>query len=300
MIASKQVRFATAIPGVVSAFASALTRFMIFLAAITASAGTAQAETVYRFSPINQYGVNLTAAYWNPIINYVSERSGIKLELKIGRTSADTLSFILAREVEFAFTNHLFSPEREKIGWKVFGTRQVPPVKAEIVVPADSPITDLAQLTGKEVAFSGPEAMLGYKFPYAQLMSRNIKIVPVFAGNHDGAFSQLYSGKVAAAGALSQLAEGYAQREGKTFRVLWASEPMPELALMVAPQVPPADAKAIADAFFALAKDPKGRQLIHKVSETVGMSADVFFVPAQGSEYDAYRRFYQSVPVGLH
>ena len=40
-------------------------------------------NTVYRFSPVNQYDINLTAAYWNPIINYVSEKSGVKLSLKI-------------------------------------------------------------------------------------------------------------------------------------------------------------------------------------------------------------------------
>jgi phosphonate transport system substrate-binding protein len=44
----------------------------------------------YRFSPVNQYGINLTAEYWNPIINYVSDQSGVKLQLRIARTSADT------------------------------------------------------------------------------------------------------------------------------------------------------------------------------------------------------------------
>ena len=46
----------------------------------------------YSFSPVNQYGIALTAGYWNPIIAYVSEKSGVKLNLKIGRTSADTTS----------------------------------------------------------------------------------------------------------------------------------------------------------------------------------------------------------------
>ena len=27
------------------------------------------ADKGYRFSPVNQYGINLTAEYWNPIIN---------------------------------------------------------------------------------------------------------------------------------------------------------------------------------------------------------------------------------------
>ena len=81
----------------------------------------------YNFSPVNQFDINLTAAYWNPIIAYVSEKSGVKLNLKIGRTSADTTSYVLAKEVEFIFTNHLFSPERDQLGWKVVARRQTPP-----------------------------------------------------------------------------------------------------------------------------------------------------------------------------
>src|SRR5690349_1675837 len=107
----------------------------------------------YRFSPVNQFDINLTAAYWNPIIQYVADKSGVKLSLKIGRTSADTTAYVLTQEVEFVFSNHLFSPEREQLGWKVFGRRQMPAVQGQIVVPADSPITDLAQLKGEEVAF---------------------------------------------------------------------------------------------------------------------------------------------------
>lgn len=33
-------------------------------------------ETPYRFSPVNQWDINNTAAYWNSIIRYVSDKSG--------------------------------------------------------------------------------------------------------------------------------------------------------------------------------------------------------------------------------
>jgi phosphonate transport system substrate-binding protein len=115
---------------------------------------------------------------------------------------------VLAQEVEFVFTNHLFSPEREQLGWKVFGRRLTPPVHGQILVPADSPITDLAQLQGKEIAFPGPEALVAYKFPSAQLIARKVEARTVFGGNMDGALAQMFSGKVAAVGANSQLAEG--------------------------------------------------------------------------------------------
>jgi phosphonate transport system substrate-binding protein len=268
-------------------------------ALLGATAARAEDEPVYRFSPVNQYGINLTAAYWNPIIAYVSDKSGVKLQLKIGRTSADTTAYVLAQEVEFIFSNHLFSPEREQLGWKVFGRRLTPPVHAQVVVPADSPVTDLAQLAGKDVAFPGPEALVAYKMPAAQLMARKIDFKTVFGGNMDGAFAQLISGKVAAVGANSQLVDGYTKREGRKFRVLWQSGPLHDLALMSAAKVPEKVQKAVAAAFLGMHTDPKGRQILEQASQQVGLNAEAYFLPSDGSEYGAYREFYRSAPPSL-
>ena len=257
-------------------------------------------QPVYNFSPVNQYDISLTAAYWNPIIAYVSEKSGVKLNLKIGRTSADTTSYVLAKEVEFVFSNHLFSPEREQLGWKVFGRRNTPTVQGQIVVPADSPITDLAQLKGQEVAFAGPEAFIVYKVPYANLLAKNIDVKVVFAGNQNAAFAQLFAGKVVAAGGNSQLVEGYTRREGKKFRVLWSSEPFQDLALMASSKVPEPEARKVAAAFIDMYKDPKGRDILHQASKEVGLPNDAYFVPATAADYAAYKRFYQNAPTSLH
>lgn len=276
------------------------------LASVTAllsagvTGGVLAQEASYHFSPVNQYDIQLTAAYWNPIIAYVSQKSGVKLNLKIGRTSADTTSYVLAKEVEFVFSNHLFSPEREKLGWTVFARRQTPALQGQIVVPEDSSVTDIAQLRGKEVVFAGPEAMIIYKVPYAYLLSKGIEIKPIFAGNQNAAFAQLFSGKVVASGGNSQLVEGYAKREGKKFRVLWSSEAFQDLALMVASKVPEKDAKAVAAAFIGMATDPKGKDILHEASQLVGLPADAAFVTASGADYAAYRRFYQSAPAILY
>jgi len=264
------------------------------------SAAWAQdSNAVYHFSPVNQYGINLTAAYWNPIIAYVSGKSGVKLQLKIGRTSADTTAFVLAQEVEFIFSNHLFSPEREQLGWKVLARRLTPPVHGQLIVPADSAITELGQLAGKDVAFPGPEALIAYKFPAAQLMARKVEFKTVFGGNMDGALAQLFSGKVAAVGANSQLAEGYAKREGKKYRVLWSSPALHDLALMSSAKVPDKVQRAVAAAFIGMHKDPAGRDILEQASKQVGLSAEANFIASDGSEYSAYRDFYRSAPATL-
>lgn len=268
-------------------------------ALFSAGAALAQEAGSYRFSPVNQANLQVAASYWNPIIAYVSEKSGVKLSLKLGRTSADTTAYVLAQEVEFVFTNHLFSPEREKLGWKVFGRRLTPALHSQIVVPADSPIKDLAQLEDKDVAFPGPEAFIAYKVSYAQLLSRKINVRSVFGGNMDGAFAQLFSGKAAAVGANSQLVEGYAKREGRKFRVLWSSEPFHDLALMVSSKVPEKDQQAVARAFTTMHKDPRGLDILNQVSQLVGLSAEAHFIASDGSEYEPYRRFYQTAPAQL-
>jgi phosphonate transport system substrate-binding protein len=260
---------------------------------------SAQDTSTYRFSPVNQYGIELTAKYWNPIIDYVSKKSGVKLQLKIGRTSADTTAYVLANEVEFVFSNHLFSPDRDGLGWKVFGRRQTPPIHSQIVVLADSSIKSLDQLANQEVAFPGPEALVAYKFSYAQLMNKHVPVQVVFGGNMDGAFAQLASGKAKAVGANSQLTEGWSKREGKPVRVLWQSEPLHDLALMAAKSVPDKDLQAVSKAFLGMSRDSEGQKILADAAQLVKLPASTGFVVSSGAEYTAYRNFYQTAPASL-
>ena len=273
------------------------TRSFLFSAFLSLGlAGMANAQNAdkprFEFSPVNQYGLQLTAGYWNPIIAYVSRVSGVELVLKIGRTSNDTTSYVLAQEVDFAFTNHLFSPSRTAMRWTVLARRDSPPVRGQIAVLEESPIRSLAELKDKEVGFPGPEAFIAYKVPLAHLLASNIPVRVVFGGNMDSAFTQLMSGKVSAVGANSQLIEGFTEREKQKLRILWSSEPFNDLALMVSPRVPPAQARAVRDAFVGMLSDPAGRAILGKASNTVGIRNVAGFIPADERDYASYLRFY--------
>lgn len=259
----------------------------------------AAAQQPYRFSPVNQWDIAKTAAYWNPIIQYVSDKSGVPMQLKIGRTSADTTAFVLAQEVEFVFTNHLFSPERQKLGWKVFGRRVAPAVRGQIVVPADSPVTRLEQLRDQEVAFAGPEAFIGYKVPSAHLISLGIPVKNVFAGNQNAAFVQLFSGRANAVGSNSMLVEGYAAREKRAFRVLWQSDEFHDLALMASSKVPEPQVRAVASAFLGMHNDSVGRKVLESASREVSLTVNDHFIPASAADYRSYLTWFERAPVNL-
>ncbi|WP_268800408.1 phosphate/phosphite/phosphonate ABC transporter substrate-binding protein [Pseudomonas huanghezhanensis] len=269
---------------------------IIVLSFVLSDLAVAEDLKVYNFSPVNQYNLNLSAGFWNPIIRYVSEKSGVNLTLKLGRTSSDTTSYVLAQEVDFAFTNHLFSPEREKMGWKVFGRRDAPSLEGQIVVPADSPIHSLSELEGKEIVYPGPEAFIAYKVTSLELVKKGINTFTVFAGNMDGAFSQLLSGKAQAMGVNSQLVSGYTEREGKSFRVLWSSSSFNDLALMASPRVSEKELDAVASAFFNMQHDAYGSKILLEAAELVHAPTPVTFIPATEADYASYRDFYNSLP----
>jgi len=268
-------------------------------ALLVTQSAVAAPPACYNFSPVNQFNVQVSASFWNPIISYVSARSKVCMKLKLGRTSADTTSFVLAREVDFAFTNHLFSPDREKMGWTVFGRRNSPPVHAQIVVPADSPIRDIKELAGAAVSFPGPEALVAYKVNYAQLLRADIPINVVFAGNQDAAFTQLFAGMVKAVGANSQLVANWRGREGSAFRVLWSSAPFNDLALMASPRVPADQVRAVANAFLTMHSDPEGKRVLAESGALIHAPVPLSFVAASQADYASYRAFYADAPVSL-
>jgi phosphonate transport system substrate-binding protein len=261
----------------------------------------ASADSVpsYDFSPVNQYNLELMATYWNPILAYVSDKSGVRLRLRLGRTSAETTAAVLAGESDFAFTNHLFSPDRTKLGWKVFARRNAPPVSGQIVVRDTSPIKTLADLNGKTVTFPGAEALVAYKVTFAHLSEKKINITTVFAGNHDGAFSQMQAGRADAMGGNSQLVAEYAVREDRKFRVLWSSPTFNDLALMASPRVPPAKVQAAAKAFLGMHKDPAGLKVLEAAANAAQAKMPLSFVPATDADYAAYRDFYRRAPASL-
>lgn len=263
-----------------------------------AQSGTA-AVASYQFAPVAQHSLQLTAAYWNPILEHVSARSGVRLNLRLARTSAETTAAVIAGEADFAFSNHLFSPERAGLGWTVFARRQAPQVSGQIIVPADSPMRSLSDLAGKDIAFPGPEALVAYKVTYAHLLEQQVPATPVFAGNLDGAFSLMLSGRAAAMGSNSQMVAEYAARENRKFRVLWSSPPFNDLALMASPRVPARTVQAVKQAFIGMHKDPAGRQILESAAKVVQARDPVVFVQASDADYASYREFYRNAPASL-
>ena len=272
---------------------------VLSLAFLAGVVGTAQAEEgkPHNFGVINQRSVALTAQSWNPILVYVGKKAGVPLVLKMGKTAPETTAMTERGEHAFAYTNHMFTPERDKVGYKVILRMSGAPIHGAIVVREDSPVRSVRDLKGMTVAFPSREAFVGYWLPMDQLIKGGIEVKEVFAGNQEGAMSQLQFGKVAAAAVNKKLLEKYAQREDFRYRVIWTSDPYLDIPIMAHPSVSPRLVEAVREAFVGMARDPEGQKALRASADALESRQSWSFLRAEDKDYDNYRRFFRNTVV---
>ena len=269
----------------------------LIVAAVAVHASSAAAQQVHSFYVLHQRSIALTAQYWNPILTHVSRKSGVPLELKLAKTAAEGNAMAEAGKFDFLYTNHFFTPERDRLGYKVIARPAGPGIRSQIVVPVESPIQSLQDLNGKEVGFVSPDGFTGYWLPMDALLRAKVNIKVVFTGNQEASSAQLRVNKIAAAGVNSSVMARYGRRESFQYRALWTSEMYQDLCIMANPRVPAAKVAAVKAALINMVKDPEGRQVLQAGADLLKMNGELGFAAAENRDYDNYRRFYRTTQV---
>jgi len=270
------------------------------LAMILGTACQAAPQTPFAFGVLNHRSLQATAAYWNPILNYVSTRSGVPLELHIGRTANETTDRVVAGQLDFAYTNHLFTPKRDRLGWRALARQDSEGIRGQVVVLDGSPVRTLQELAGKSVAFANPYGFTGYYVPMDALLRAGVEVTPLFCGNQEAAMGHLLSGEVAAAGVNHQVMASFAQRRQLKYRVLAESEPYFDLAVMASPRVSQADGEKVRQAFVSMSRDPEGLRVLQLAAQSLELTKARGFVAADDRDYRNYRNFFSRTRVPVN
>jgi phosphonate transport system substrate-binding protein len=249
------------------------------------------------FNVLIQRSVSLTAQYWNPILTHVSKKSGVPLELQLKKTAQEGNAVAEKLGYDFLYTNHFFTPERDRLGYKVFARPAGPGIRSQIVVPEDSPIQTLHDLHGKDVGFVTPDGFTGYWLPYDALLRAKVKVNVVFTGNQEASFAQLRVNKIAAAGVNSSVMARYGRRESFKYRALWTSDIYGDLCIMASPNVPKDKVAAVSAALVDMVNDPEGRRVLEAGAELLKITGELGFVAIEDRDYDNYRKFYRTTQV---
>ncbi|HTY99458.1 MAG TPA: PhnD/SsuA/transferrin family substrate-binding protein, partial [Rhodocyclaceae bacterium] len=126
------------------------------------------------FGVLNQQSPAKTAQRWNPILKYLTDATGIPLQLRMGATVQETDAMMGRGEFDLVFTNHNFQAEYDG-KYKVIARWDEKPIFGVIAVLADSPARKLFDLAGKRVAFPSMDAFVAYAVPMVALRAAGLR-----------------------------------------------------------------------------------------------------------------------------
>ncbi len=269
----------------------ALRSFLLLI--MIASAAQAE-EKEWSFGVLNQRSIALTAQYWNPILAYVSKKSGVPLALKMAKTAQESSEMISRGEFDFVYSNHIFIPSNAAVGYRIFLRPAESSIRGEIVTLEASPLTSLKELEGREVGFPSPVAFVAYAVTMDALLKAGVTVNPVYSGNQEGTMGQLKAGRVIAASVNSRVMKEFAKRENMLYRVLWSSEEYLNIPIAAHQRVPKKTMDAVGRAFIAMAHDPEGLKILEASAALISQKPPFGFVPATAREYENQLIFFKN------
>ena len=239
----------------------------------------------------------LHAQYWNPILRYVAEKSGVHLQLKLAKTAPEHSAMIGRGEFDFVYSNHNFTPTNDKMGYTVIARPVEQAIRSQIVVAAESPVQALRELDGREVVFPHRAAFVGYYVPMDALLRAGIHVHPLFSGNQEGAMGQLKAGRVIAAAVNDLVMRDYAEREKFSYRVVWSSEPYLNIPISAHPSVPKDKVDAVRRALVGMSKDAEGQKILAASGELVKQPPPYGFMASDDRDFENIRRFHRNTVI---
>jgi phosphonate transport system substrate-binding protein len=267
---------------------------LLLWVALVVTLPAARAADVYSFGVVNQRSPILTARYWNPILCYVQQKSGVDLELKLARSGALSGEATIKGEYDFVYSNHQFKPSAAAQGYTAILKPRSASITSQIITLPNSGITSIDQLNDRSVGFASTEAFVGYAVPMDHLVRNGIKVHPIFGGSQQGIMTQLMAGNVVAAGVNSKVLQEFAKRENLRYRILWQSSSYPGLAISVLPRVPKNVVDSVQKAFAGMADDPQGKMILEQSAQLIHQQPPLGFLPATQGDYRPYTDFYRS------
>lgn len=272
-----------------------ISRSALALALMLGSAAS-YAENLLRVSAIPDEAPTELQRKFKPLGEYLEKETGYKVQFTPVSDYAAVVEGLAAKKIDLAWLGG-FTFVQAKLRT---GGEAIPIVQraedevftSKFIVPANSPVTSLAELKGKTFAFGSPSSTSGHLMPRFYLLKdgidpdKDFKNV-AFSGAHDATVAFVASGKVEAgvlnASVMDKLVEK-GDANARRVKVIATTPPYFDYNWTVRPGLDPALRQKITQAFLKLDRaDPTQRELME-------LQRASKFVPTTAANYDGIER----------
>lgn len=221
----------------------------------------------YTFSVVPQFEVRELSKTWEPILADLSERTGIKLTLKIVKDIATFEQDVINGGPDFAYMNPLHLIEANVAQTYVPLVRDTNhELQGIIVTRAADGADNIADLHGARIAFPSPRAFGATIATGWELKSiEGLDFERAYVRTHSSVYLNVIVGAAAAGGGVLRTLENQPEHIRKQLKVIYRTKGYASHPVAVHERVPAADRTKIEGALLAMATTAAGRERLSRV-----------------------------------
>jgi phosphonate transport system substrate-binding protein len=267
------------------------------LAGAPRSAATEEPTVPLRFGVVTFYNPRLMFLKYQPLIDYLTTRTGMTWELAISGSYESTVDSLCNGRLAVAYLGPItFVRAHEVCGASPFVklmTKGRPTYQSFIVVRQDSAIRNLQDLRGKSFGFGSPLSTSSHIIPRAMLQRAGLRpgvdVGCRYYMHHESAARAVLLGEVDAAGVRDIVAEEF---EGRGLKILDRSESMPNFPFVVSSRVPASVVRELVRVLVTVPEtDATARATISSWDEELAGG----FARTDGAEFEPLRRLSEQI-----
>jgi phosphonate transport system substrate-binding protein len=183
---------------------------LLFVLSVSASSvwsaclGDREVTQVVTIAVVPQLQRSVTYTNWAPLLERLGQRTKLSFDLVIPETIPAFEKLLLTGQPDLAFVNPYHAVvAKKRQGYVPLLMDGSAKLSGILTVKADSPIRDIRELQGKEIAFPSPNAFAASLLIRAELANKGIQIYPRYAMTHANSYRAVALGEVVAAGGVN-------------------------------------------------------------------------------------------------
>ena len=210
------------------------------------------AETLV-FGVVPQQSAAKLARSWIPLLQFVSERSGVNLKFA---TAPDIPTFerrLANGDYDIAYMNpYHYVVLNKEVGFKALVHEKDKRIKGIIVANKNSAIDKLEDLSEQTIAFPAPASFAATLIPKANLIKKDINFNYQYVNSHDAVYRNVAEGRFVAGGGIIRTFNALPESVRNELKIIWTSDNYTPHAIATYPSVNEATRQKLAAAFLAV------------------------------------------------
>lgn len=203
------------------------------------------------------------AKRWTPIMQYLSEKSGVPLQFKTAKDIPTFQQQMREGVYDFAYINpYNYLLDHKSIGYNAFAREKDGKLFGVLVVKKDGPIHSVEQLNAQTVAFPTAAAIASTWLPLGMLKDKGVQVTPQYVNSMDSVYRSVAKGLFPAGGGEMRTLGTLDAEVRNRLQVLWTSEALPPFAFEAHPRVPKAVLSKVQKAMTEMESNEQGMALL--------------------------------------